>query len=805
MTTRTERVTEARRLEALPGDRTLDEFRTLISDALKEKYGTTAPNTYLWLRDATDTWAIYEVEGPNGLDNFRVEFTVADDGAVSFTTDPVEVEAKTTFEPVGGGSSTTVTEAVHVEAGRVLEAKGTDTAGGRVFAVQVIVPGTSRNGIRYPANVLEAAAPLYEGVKAFDHHRTDAELRSSTVVGLVGHYRNAQANAAGITADLHLLPSATHIAEALEASIDAQAQGLPPIVGISHDVSAQLTPAVEGGRRIQEATAIAAVRSADVVADPSAGGLATRVVAGGIGSDPHDTTTQGDTMNLKQLLTLLRQAKAEDRAALLQEHADVVEASGYTSDEVAKLVDVVESPEAPAPEAKPDPAATGAEAEEKEPVLVTESISAKVLIRAAVSDAGLDDSFVPVVTDQLGKRFTESDLGRAVAGYRRVLEGFEQRTLRPGVPHVQVTSEDIDKKRDRLLKTFEGDYQAGYHSIHEAFIDITGLPASELFAGDIGALIVRESQLNAPVEGQRVTESLTTGSWGEVLADVMNKRVVAEYRRPALQEWRQLVNVVPLKDFRSQKLVRLGGLGTLPVVPEGALYQPLTSAPDEQATYSPSKRGGTEDFTYEMAKNDDLRGLVAIPRLLVRAAAITLYRGVFDIFPTNPTIYDSETLFATAHANTDNPAVLTQSTLSVGRRKMREQAAYGDSVDVLGLLPRFILVPPELEEQAFKLTASAVAVPASGEASDMPNIHQGLKPIVVDYWTDANDWFLAADPADAPSIEVGFLDGKQDPELFVQDDPRVGSHFNADKTTYKVRHIWGIGIPDFRPYYRGAN
>ena len=45
-----------------------------------------------------------------------------------------------------------------------------------------------------------------------------------------------------------------------------------------------------------------------------------------------------------------------------------------------------------------------------------------------------------------------------------------------------------------------------------------------------------------------------------------------------------------------------------------------------------------------------------------------------------------------------------------------------------------------------------------------------------------------------PVIEIGFLDGQQDPELFMQDMPNVGSMFSNDQLTYKIRHIYGGNV-----------
>jgi hypothetical protein len=43
-------------------------------------------------------------------------------------------------------------------------------------------------------------------------------------------------------------------------------------------------------------------------------------------------------------------------------------------------------------------------------------------------------------------------------------------------------------------------------------------------------------------------------------------------------------------------------------------------------------------------------------------------------------------------------------------------------------------------------------------------------------------------------LEIGFLDGREEPELFIQDMPNTGSMFSNDKLTYKLRHIYGGGV-----------
>ena len=108
------------------------------------------------------------------------------------------------------------------------------------------------------------------------------------------------------------------------------------------------------------------------------------------------------------------------------------------------------------------------------------------------------------------------------------------------------------------------------------------------------------------------------------------------------------------------------------------------------------------------------------------------------------------------------------------------------------------MVPADLQEAAvdlFKLSTN-------NEKTFIQTLTMNIIPVW--YWTDANDWCTAADPADIPGIEMGFLDGREEPELFVQDTPNVGSMFAADKLTYKIRHIYGGAVTDFRAFTKAV-
>lgn len=672
--------------------------------------------------------------------------------------------------------------------GRVLEAKDADAGGGRVYRVRIIQYGDSRNRRRYPESVMREAAGKYEGAKAYDHHREDKELRSSTVNGLVGWYENVEAADDGLYGDLHLMPSATKVAEALDATLQLQARNLPPLVGTSHDVSGEFRPVNNAGRVIQEATVIHAVSSVDIVANPAAGGQAVRAVAGGDDDNPEE-----GKMTLEEMLAVLANASDEQLAT-------------------AGLARATAEPE-PEPEEEPDEVPDGDE--EKQPVGagVTEAVVpealprdgyvVKMMVRGMVQEAKLPDTMIDKIMKRLPQRVTEADVTSEIKLIKDIYVGLERPTLLNDTSRHVIVQEGFDKKKDALDAFFSGDFGKGYWSFRQAYMDITG-NSPRSYTEDFNRRILRES-IGGYDSAERATESMDSTTWNLVLGDSITRRMVADYTLPQLQSWRQIVSqITPVNDFRTQRIDRIGGYGTLPAVNQGAAYQPLTSPANEEVTYAITKRGGTEDITLEMIANDDVRSISRIPTKLGRAAANTLFRFVWGLVDpaVNPTIYDGNTLYHASHNNTNSTA-FSQAQLSAVRQKMRDQAAYGDSVEILGYVPKFLCVPNELEEHAWEVVTSAVAMPSGapvGAASDIPNIHQGMTLVVMDIWTDNNNWLVIADPNQCPTIEMGFYQGRDTPELFTQSDPTQGSMFDADKLTYKIRHIYSGTVLDWRAF-----
>jgi len=261
----------------------------------------------------------------------------------------------------------------------------------------------------------------------------------------------------------------------------------------------------------------------------------------------------------------------------------------------------------------------------------------------------------------------------------------------------------------------------------------------------------------------------------------------------------KFVSIAPIRDFKQQTRVRFGHFGSLPVVPEDTVYTTATLI-DSAATYVPQKRGNLVTVSREVIINDDLMAVKQIPTKLAVAAAYTLAEFVYGFLSTNANIYDGSALFTTGapHTNLGNTALSTAA-MQTGVTAMREQTNY--SGKRIGLRPRFLIVPPELEWVAMVATKSA-GIPGSS-SNDLNPMLGYVTPIVSPQLSNTTQWFMAADPREVDTLEVGFVGGIMSPTLLIQDSPLFGLNFTQDVLSFKCRHEYGSCVTDYRGLYRG--
>jgi hypothetical protein len=682
--------------------------------------------------------------------------------------------------------------------GLFLEAVELGDAGARKFRIRVIRAGASGNGNYYPDQVLREAVPMFNGARVFE--KSDEQHlagKGKDVRQLIGRLVEAKFIAGQGTDDgeiqavLELIqptgPTATKLREAWD-------RGMAELFGFSIDAMAKTRRRNTAQGPLREAKAFTKVNSVDLIVEPGAGGqLINLIEAKADGAAPEENAMRD--MIIRQIEAkrpeLLNGKDKAARDALTDEDLETM------LTEAMKLAEAAPGTGA----GKTKGAKDGQEAGDQVDVekRVTEAIDRanKRVERKAAIKTSIDASQLPVgakarLTEAMAKRV---DAGEDVtdAIVREAIKDEGEYLTEAGGGQVRVPFASIPpggsqaEKTDQLLEAFfdrEHKHHRDAQSFKAIYVHITG---DERVTGmlrncDRGRL--RESLMR---------EALDSTSFADVLGDSMTRRMVKDYNlKSNLDAWRQIVDVVPANDFRTQERTRFGGYGDLPAVAQSAPYVPLTSPTDEKATYAVTKRGGTESVTLEMIKNDDVGAIRRIPTQLSRAAKRTLSKFAFDFIRTNPVIYDTLTLFHATHGNL-GAAALDATSLAARRLAMLNQKEAG-SLEPLNIGPRSLLVPQQLEETAVNLFNRNT----NNDKTFIQTLTLDIIPVW--YWTDANDWALASDPVDIPGIEVAFLDGKEEPELFVQDNPTVGSMFSNDQLTWKIRHIYGGNVLDYRAF-----
>lgn len=311
--------------------------------------------------------------------------------------------------------------------------------------------------------------------------------------------------------------------------------------------------------------------------------------------------------------------------------------------------------------------------------------------------------------------------------------------------------------------------------------------------------------------------AVNSSTMANMVANVLNKRLVNEFQQYP-RWWEPVVLAEDFASLQAVKWITLGGVGELPTVAEGAAYTEL-SWDDSAESASFVKKGGYLGITLETIDKDDTGRVRAAPRALAQAAWLTLSKTISAIFTTSsgagPTISDGTALFTSGHGNLGTTA-LSITSYNAARLAMRKQTEL-NSAERLGALtaPKFLLVPPDLEITALQVLASeydytyalsnGVAAPVNvitqgGDFQARMNFARG-RVIVVDLWTDTNDWAACADPRLYPTIGLAFRYGRT-PEIFSVASPTAGLMFTNDTMPVKVRFFFAAGPMDYRGLYK---
>jgi hypothetical protein len=311
-------------------------------------------------------------------------------------------------------------------------------------------------------------------------------------------------------------------------------------------------------------------------------------------------------------------------------------------------------------------------------------------------------------------------------------------------------------------------------------------------------------------------ESGGTSDFPNLLGNTMYKTLLSGFNGfPS--PWRQYVTIGNLADFKAHDRIILSGAPDLLKVEDGGPYKD-----SKIKDYKYSIKADTFGRTFSVGRhaiiNDDLGGILSWPKLFGPAAVRTMVKLILGLLKGGiDTCYDGSVLFTVAHANyIANTALANTAAGMAAVSSCKQKIALQtdpDTGELMGLRAKYLLTGTTLAPVARQLIKSAQILPASTNGGGMYNEIADLIPIeepLIDSTISTTFWAVIADPAIAPVIEVGFLNGKETPDLLVMkptmanlaggDDPY---DFEFDEMTYKVRHDWAVKLAYYQGICRG--
>lgn len=302
----------------------------------------------------------------------------------------------------------------------------------------------------------------------------------------------------------------------------------------------------------------------------------------------------------------------------------------------------------------------------------------------------------------------------------------------------------------------------------------------------------------------KLKEAGAPGDYPNVMANVAHKSLIKGFT--AIDSpWKTYAKIGDLNDFKTATRNFMGEFSKWLKKEPGEGYK-RGNITDYKYTIALGTYGRSFSLLRETVINDDLGAFTDAPTRIGRSGGLTLGEAVANVLESNPNAYDGSPLFGTRSsvANFSHSAPLTADATGIGFLNAGitaiKNAKDPQTGRKLGLKATYLIVPSELELTAQWLINGGSLVGSTSAVGNVPDSIKRLKLIVDPNLTFTSRWYLCADPADMPFVEVGFLNGQMDPEVFVKksDSVRVGGGGSDDFGYYyddiemKGRLDWGI-------------
>ncbi len=283
---------------------------------------------------------------------------------------------------------------------------------------------------------------------------------------------------------------------------------------------------------------------------------------------------------------------------------------------------------------------------------------------------------------------------------------------------------------------------------------------------------------------------------GGILGGVIDRRL-AEGFTAEDQSWREVAEIISVKDFRAIETYQLISGGSFQKVTDGGELKNGTLTHSERANQA-DLYGEILTLTLKDIINDDLNAFSRIPFLLGQDAAVAFNEVFWKEF------LDNTGFFTAGDGNLVTSAPFGVDGLGsalAAFRSLRDEGGHR-----IGGQPVKVLVPPELEAKAASLYQSTEVreTGTTAKAYSTANPFVGkFKPVVAPYLSDSNldgysatSWYLLGDPSRRAPMQAAFLNGQQAPtiERGVPAFSQLGISFRAYQAFGCVKNVKQSGV-----------
>lgn len=307
----------------------------------------------------------------------------------------------------------------------------------------------------------------------------------------------------------------------------------------------------------------------------------------------------------------------------------------------------------------------------------------------------------------------------------------------------------------------------------------------------------RISMVKAALVMRPAAYGQTTSDLPILLENVMHKMVLTAYGITP-DTWTRFCKQGTVSDFRDWLRLRTGSIGDIQDVNEAGEYKHLAVPDAKKESIKATRKGAIISITPEIIINDDIGFISDITAMLGRAAKRTIENRVYALLASNPVLNDGKALFHVDHKNlAGTPAAPSVAALSAGKTAMMSQKDMSDK-DFLDIRPDAWLGGIADAEEV-RVLIDAKYDPDAANKLERPNKIRGMVSDVIDTpRISGGEWYLFANPAIAPVIEVVFLDGQSEPTLAMEEN------FQTAGLSYRVEHPSGVGAIGFEGAYKNA-